>query len=226
MKVHIFGGGTFSHVRSHLALAVPAFGETARQLYSKSVRLHGLENVELHLTKMADPQRSTLVTNEDVEKRILEIAGRPDTGAIILNAALCDWEGFVLSKDGYHTDSGKYESRLESFVGSEKMHLSSAPKILPRVRAANPNIVLVGFKTTCGADYKEMQIKSLKQIMRGADIVLANDVKTRQNTIFSEYYGPILTSVKAGRNDALETLVSLVHEQVRLRFPTNTVGNV
>jgi hypothetical protein len=31
-KVVILGGGTFCHVRAHLALAAPAFGDTAREL--------------------------------------------------------------------------------------------------------------------------------------------------------------------------------------------------
>lgn len=34
-RVVILGGGTFSHVRTHLALAAPAFGTTAKQLYTK-----------------------------------------------------------------------------------------------------------------------------------------------------------------------------------------------
>ena len=31
-QIYIFGGGTFSHVRNHMALAAPAFGETAKRL--------------------------------------------------------------------------------------------------------------------------------------------------------------------------------------------------
>ena len=31
-KIYILGGGTFNYVRNHLALAAPAFGETARKL--------------------------------------------------------------------------------------------------------------------------------------------------------------------------------------------------
>jgi len=31
-QVHVIGGGTFNHVRTHLALAAPAFGLVARQL--------------------------------------------------------------------------------------------------------------------------------------------------------------------------------------------------
>lgn len=34
-RVVIIGGGTFSHLRTHLALAAPAFGTTAKQLFEK-----------------------------------------------------------------------------------------------------------------------------------------------------------------------------------------------
>ena len=31
-KVHVIGGGTFSDIRTHLALCAPAFGYTAKKL--------------------------------------------------------------------------------------------------------------------------------------------------------------------------------------------------
>ena len=62
-KIHIIGGGTFSHVRNHMALAAPAFGGTARALYPLLASTD--RQVQLHLTKMAD-HTSKLVTNDDV----------------------------------------------------------------------------------------------------------------------------------------------------------------
>ena len=45
-SVIILGGGTFSHISNHLALSAPAFGSTAKQLYSlckeKLRRLNGV----------------------------------------------------------------------------------------------------------------------------------------------------------------------------------------
>jgi len=64
--INIFGGGTFSDVRSHLALTAPAFGTTAKRIAEFHSRYHS-ESV-LHLTKMADPS-SRLLTNHDVEKK-------------------------------------------------------------------------------------------------------------------------------------------------------------
>jgi len=49
-KIVILGGGTFQPVRNHLALAAPAFGETAKTL-KMLIRDH--QRVSLILTKMA-----------------------------------------------------------------------------------------------------------------------------------------------------------------------------
>src|SRR6478609_1211563 len=96
-KIHIIGGGTFSHVRNHLALAAPAFGTTARKLYDLFVRSESKDGVLLHLTRMASPtSTSAPVTNEDLAKRIEQLVADPDTGVIILNAALCDYDGSVI----------------------------------------------------------------------------------------------------------------------------------
>lgn len=38
-KIYVLGGGTFNHVRSHLSLAAPAFGETAIELAAQLYRV-------------------------------------------------------------------------------------------------------------------------------------------------------------------------------------------
>jgi len=50
--IHIFGGGTISHIRNHLAICAPAYGATANKLFNLFWD-YGM-SVELHLTKMAD----------------------------------------------------------------------------------------------------------------------------------------------------------------------------
>lgn len=67
-NIHILGGGTFSYVRSHMALAAPAFGNTARDIAGMMYRSDdfNLYDIHLTLTKMAD-YRSDIVTNQDVE---------------------------------------------------------------------------------------------------------------------------------------------------------------
>lgn len=53
-KCIVIGGGTFNHVRAHLALAAPAFGETARQLHALCEKKFTTMDVDLVLTKMAE----------------------------------------------------------------------------------------------------------------------------------------------------------------------------
>lgn len=71
-KVVIIGGGTFSYVRAHLALATPAFGKTAKILYQKCQDRLKHMDVELVLTKMAD-SNSNIVTNEDVANLVYDL---------------------------------------------------------------------------------------------------------------------------------------------------------
>ena len=68
-KTLIFGGGTFNHIRSHLALAAPAFGETARKLHEL------MPESTLILTKMADHTSIILMVEEprnDLKRRKVE----------------------------------------------------------------------------------------------------------------------------------------------------------
>ena len=76
MTIHIFGGGTIMHVRSHMALCAPAKGGTARKL-AELLRGKGA-SCELHLTGMADPD-SSMDTNDDVEAELRRVLALPET---------------------------------------------------------------------------------------------------------------------------------------------------
>lgn len=183
-KIHIYGGGTFNHVRNHLALAAPAFGSTARFIHSNISEIrHGLE---LHLTKMAD-SNSSLVTNEDVEKHLETLIQDPTTKIIFFNVALCDYEGSVIDKDMswlQGTPSGKYETRLKTSDGHQMMHLSPAEKLIGKIRKERKDIFVVGFKTTCGATSDEQYVTALNMLKANSiNLVLANDTLTRNNMI-------------------------------------------
>ena len=52
-QIHIFGGGTVSHVRNHLALAAPAYGSTAKALATLCKQIIPKMETVLHLTRMA-----------------------------------------------------------------------------------------------------------------------------------------------------------------------------
>lgn len=176
MTIHIFGGGTVQHVRNHMALCAPAYGQTARKLHASL----GPERSQLHLTRMGDYQ-SPMETNEDVEKRLHEVLADQSTRAIVFNVALCDYAGQIGD-----IPSGKYAKRLSSREGAQAMTLAPTPKLLQQVKALRPDVYLVGFKTTADADMREQRRLALRQVAEtGADLVFANDTVTRQNLLVS-----------------------------------------
>lgn len=188
-KIHVIGGGTFSHVRSHLALAAPAFGTTAREL--QRLFAGAAANLEpvLHLTKMAD-HRSSLVTNDDVAALIDSLVADPQTRVVVLNAALCDFDGVVSSRRaadqlaGIHPPSGPHETRLKTSDGEHKMFLLPADKLIGRIRKTRKDIYVVGFKTTTDSTSDEQYVAALHLLKQNSlNLVLANDTVTRNNII-------------------------------------------
>jgi phosphopantothenoylcysteine synthetase/decarboxylase len=179
MTIHIFGGGTIQHVRSHMALCAPARGRTARRL----AQLLSKEDaqVQLHLTAMGDPD-SDLETNEDVERRLREILAAPSTRGVIFNVALCDFSGQIGD-----IPSGKYAERLQTREvagGGLPMTLRPTPKLLGLVRELRPDVKTVGFKTTAHESVSVQLARSNRMVNEaGVHLVLANDVGTRTNLV-------------------------------------------
>jgi hypothetical protein len=227
--IHIIGGGTFSHVRSHLALAAPAFGKTACEIYNISHDVYGARwgelEAKLHLTKMADPH-SKLVTNHDVAALIDALIANPKTRVIYMNAALCDYDGHIQGVPGLYgfeaTPSGKYETRLKTSEGNQPMLLVPADKIISRIRKTRKDIFLVAFKTTSGATSDEQYAAGLNLLKaNSANLVLANDIVTRNNMIIA----PEETRYNetTNRAEVLRGLVEMVHARSQNTFTRSTV---
>ena len=142
---HVFGGGTFFHVRPHFSLCAPAFGQTARRLHELLSEATPGDACTLHLTRMAGGD-ATLETNDDVARRVAAIVDDPASKIVVMNAALCDFEGRVA--DGA---SGKDQPRLRSDAGPHSMTLTPARKVLATIRAVRKDLFVVGFKATAGA---------------------------------------------------------------------------
>lgn len=221
-QVHIIGGGTFSYVRNHLALAMPAFGTTAKRLADLCDVQFPNMNVNLTLTKMAN-SNAEIVTNEDVQIWVENLKKDYETKVIFFNVGLCDFDGSILGEDRDElTESGKYEERLKTSEGEQFMQLSPANKILKSIREGRKDIFLVAFKTTCGATEKEQYLAGLDLLKKNScNLVLANDVKTRKNMIITpeeaKYY------VTNDRNEVLEKLVKMTWQRSQLTFTRSTV---
>jgi hypothetical protein len=228
--IHIIGGGTFSHVRNHLALAAPAFGETAKKLHGMFTSYHirdggrSLEYPQLHLTKMAD-SNSTMVTNEHVAHLIDELIADNTVKVIIMNAALCDYDGKIVEErhgEEVLTASGKYATRLKTQDGIQNMALVPADKVIGCIRKTRKDIFAVGFKTTTGATPDEQYAAALKLLKTNSlNLVVANDTVTRHNMIVApeetRYYET------DNRDEMLHGLVKMVLARKDNTFTRSTV---
>ncbi len=219
-KIVIFGGGTISHVRNHLALCAPAYGSTARRLAELANDMMQLD-VDLRLTKMAGGDR--LETNDDIRRDIEEIVNDDLTKIVIMNAALCDFNGEITEVNGFVSQkSGKYEERLKTNDGCRQMNLYPSEKIISKIRQRRKDIFLVGFKTTCGATEEEQAIAGLNLCKKAScNLVFVNDTLTRLNMVVTPEEARY--EVTKERDDALHGLMEMVYHRSHLTFTRSTV---
>lgn len=174
-KVVILGGGTFSKVSCHLALAAPAFGTTARQIASMYINSTSGLNVDLVLTKMAN-HTSSIIYTEDVQDYVQKIIKDTKVKIVVFNVAICDFE----------MDNPSTESRLDSREWYQVELKGVVSKLIRHLREQRPDIFIVGFKTTKDATEIEQLEKGSKLLnSNGLNLVLANDVGTRNNILLS-----------------------------------------
>jgi hypothetical protein len=215
-KVIIIGGGTFSPVRAHMALATPAFGTTAKQLKLICDEKFDHMDVELVLTKMAD-SNSNLITNEDVGAFVDNIVNDNTIKVVFFNVALCDYNGQIGS-----VDSGKHADRLETAAGDTQMTLTPSQKVIGKIRKERKDIFLVGFKTTDGATEQEQFSKGLNLMKNSScNIVLANDIVTRKNLIITPEEG--VYGRDMSREACLKEMVDIAWHRTHLSFTRSNV---
>jgi hypothetical protein len=226
-QIHIYGGGTFSYVRTHLALAMPAFGETAKKLEILCKERFDNMDVNLHLTKMAD-SNSKLVTNEDVEAHVLALKEDFNTKIIFFNVGMTDFDGEINEnkRPSFFIPqpkdvSNKYAPRLRS---DEEYLLNLFPKkkVVKQIREGRKDIFLVAFKTTSGATEQEQYLAGLNLMKKNScNLVLANDVVTRVNMIITPEEAKY--HVTNDREEALKQLVDMTYYRSHLSFTHATV---
>lgn len=221
-KVVILGGGTNTYISNHLALSAPAYGSTAIILEDK-FRNHpeNKMDVNLYLTKMANPlDKDAPDTPEDIEILVDQLVADPDTRVIIFNVAMVDFKPEILHTNLGITntketieDFGKYNRRLSS-SSSVILGLSPYQKVINKIRKERKDILLVGFKTTCGTTKEEQFHKGLKLCKdASANIVFVNDVdKDRIRNLDSALESKkILSNIKS--TSEMET--AYIHEGIK-----------
>lgn len=158
-----------SKLSTHLTSCHRKLVEQRRDFYRDSLRHQGVFD-----------------TPEDVEALVDNLIADPDTRVIIFNVAMVDYkptymtewrrEDKTLGEDSL--TFGKYEKRI-STSGTPVIDLELKPydKIINKIRRERKDILLVGFKTTCGATKEDMFNKGLKLCKdASANIVFVNDV--------------------------------------------------
>ena len=174
-KVVVIGGGTFNHISCHLSLAAPAFGNTARY-FAGTYKSMGID-VELILTKMADPINSKIVTNGDLLNKMIELVEDKDIKVLVMNAAVCDFEMENPSDESRLSSSKEYTGQLKGLKS----------KFVGWFKSQRPDVTVVAFKTTHGAAWTTQLSKAALSLENnGADIVIANDVGKRNNLIITK----------------------------------------
>lgn len=221
--IHIIGGGTVSYVRNHLALCAPAYGSTARLIAEILGNSNSKMDIKLHLTKMAGG--NDLETNEDISKLVEDIVADTRSKIVFFSAAMCDWEGRIVNwaSLGTKSESGKYAERLHS--RSDKVYdieLEAASKVVHAVRKSRKDMFLVAFKTTCGLTADEQYVAGLHLLKEAsANLVLANDVKTRLNMVITPEEAKY--HVTTSRQSAIAGLVDMALKRSHLTFTRSTV---
>ena len=195
-KCIILGGGTFTEAKCHLALAAPAFGNTARQLHNICVRgLTGFD-IQLILTKMAD-HASDIITNTDLYWKVNSLIEDKSVKVIIFNAAVCDFYLEGLPDVGRLKSSGNVPATL----------IGESCKFISLIKERRPDIFVVGFKTTFGETVEVQKQLAYNQIHNSnVDIVLANDLSTRNNLVVVKKGG----AYENDRQALLEMLPTLI----------------
>jgi hypothetical protein len=214
-KIVVIGGGTVSHVRNHLAICAPAYGSTAVHIAALCREIIPQMDTELHLTRMAGGP--SLETNADVAQLIKRLTEDDTTRVIVMNAAMCDYDGQI------GVERGKYAERLKTSIHTRPtITLQPAEKVIGRIRQTRKDIFLVGFKTTCGATEDEQYIAGLG-LCKGAscNLVLANDTKTRLNMVVTPEEARY--HVTNDRAAVIRGLVQMIFHRTHLNFTRSTV---
>jgi hypothetical protein len=214
-KVVVIGGGTVFHVRNHLALCAPAYGSTARRIATLCQEIIPNMDVELHLTRMAGGKE--LETNDDVAQLLNRLTQDDTTRVIVMNAAMCDYEGQI------GVEQGKYAERLQTAQHVRPtITMQPAEKVIGRIRKTRKDIFLVGFKTTCNFSEDDQYIAGLNLCKKAScNLVLANDTGNRRNMVITPEEARY--HVTTDREEALRGLVEMIGFRTHLNFTQSTV---
>lgn len=141
--IYVVTGGTMVHVRPHFSLCAPAYGQVGAEIYdgleARLARRQPAADLEVHLvrTRMAGSTPAATAahlqalgvptapeTNAELKTLVQGITARPETVALVMAAAVCDFEpvelrvepsgiaGHETSREGMGTHAGSHRKLL------------------------------------------------------------------------------------------------------------------
>lgn len=238
--LYVITGGTLVHVSPHFALCAPAYGHVGETIEAQvhtaiaTARAGEMLRACLIRTRLAGPNSADTLarlrrlgvadapeTNADVRTLVKAIVRDPEAAALVMAAAICDFEPVALTAvaDGRSEIRGvfgKAQPRLHH-VDRLSLELEPSAKIIDEVKRARPDLVLATFKTTAGVSTDEMVAQARHNLARSeSDFVFANDVHHRTNCVVA-LDGGVLRGRE--RDEALRHLAGAIVEQVLGRAP-------
>lgn len=205
-NIYIITGGTMVHVTPHFSVCAPAYGKVGSELngYLNENIKDDKYNIYLIKTKMAGFNsdeviehldtlniKSSIETNEELEKLVTILSRENETKSIIIAAAICDFEPKELL--AYEdktllkiTNFGKDKKRLHQ-AHSLELKLQPSRKIVDIIKKNNSEIFLVTFKTTAGSTKEILIEKALTNLKRSrSNLVFGNDIHQKLNLIVTD----------------------------------------
>lgn len=223
-QIYVVGGGTIEPIRSHLDLSSNPRGTTARALAELCRAEIDAMDVQLHLTRTADPE-SDIKTSEDLRGLAHTIADDMDSRVVFWSPAVTDFTGKV-----GEIPSGTHASRLDSRSDQPQIiELTPVPKIAPILRqqpnsegVVRKDLFAVGFKTTTDAPRDVQFALGLRALKENSfNLVLANDTITRRNMIIAPEEA--MYNETFDRQEVLEALVKMTYYRTQLSFTRSEV---
>lgn len=222
-KIHIFGGGLAHNIANHLSLAALAYGTTAKQLSGICSGKFDSMDVELHLSKMAGGNLTTVQSAIDVVDRIVE---DPQTKIVFFTCAFPDYYPVKTSTwmnpdlpIPEEPEQRRFDSRSEQCLD---ISCGVGEKVINRIRKKRKDIFLIGFKTTVGKTEQEMFEAGLRQCKESSvNLCFVNDTGTRKQMIITPEEAAYANT--CSRGEALVELVDIVWHRSHLTFTQSTV---
>lgn len=240
-QLYVLTGGTMVHVTPHFALCAPAYGNVGCEIYQRLSQLllaHGLAHqyeAVLVKTKMAGPnskETSAVLealgtctapeTNADLKALVQALVGDDRCGALIMAAAICDFEPVTLNAIGRNgpvemTKFGKDQRRLHH-VETLTLQMRPSDKIIDGLKVMRPDLKLVTFKTTAGVTEAELFAQAFYNLQKSqSDFVFANDIQNYQNMVVTARGERLLGHDRTATLDLLcETLITAMTTTAQL----------